>query len=263
MICRLIPALAALLLALTAGAQKQIAALSAGTQTYSNVVVLGFNTTDLYFTHAKGIANVKLKLLEPALQAQFGYDPAAAAQAERKQAEDESRYAAALSRAVEAEARRNSPAARASQAWAELGLSDPLDETFLLNHPAPEIAVEKWLGAKPDAKGRLTLVVFWATGSLASRTALPQVNAWNKAYAGKLLILGVTPDTEREVAQADEAKPEFPIGSDPRGKLAAAMAVRSLPCCVLIDPAGYVRFHGHPAALDDKKLQAIFALAAE
>lgn len=260
---RLLTSLAAFLFAFTTAAQTKFDSLSVGSQTFSNVVVLGFNATDLYFTHATGIANVKLRLLDEPLRERFSYDPVVAAQAEKQQAEDDARYTEGVGREIEAEARRNSPAARDDRAWAALGLTDPFDEKSPLNHPAPEIAVEKWPGPKPDTKGKLTLVVFWSLSSNASRAALPQVNGWNKTHAGKLVILGVAPDSERDLAQADGPKPDFLSGQDPRGKLAAAFAVSTLPCCVLIDPKGYVRFHGHPAALDDKKLQAVFTHVAE
>src|SRR5579862_4543865 len=61
--------------------------LTIGPTTYSNVTVLGANTTDLYFKHEHGIANVKLKYLSPALQKRFGYDPKAAAEEEKRQSE--------------------------------------------------------------------------------------------------------------------------------------------------------------------------------
>lgn len=255
--------LSVLLLVLPAVAQTKLDSLKAGSQTYSNIVVLGFNATDVYFTHATGIANVKLKLLEASLQERFSYDPVAAAEAERQQAESDARYTEEVGREIEAEARRRSPVARDARAWAELGLADPLGDESPLHRSAPELAIEEWSGPKPDPKGKLTLVVFWSLGSNASRGVLPRVNGWNKTHAGKLLILGVTPDSGRAVAQADNPKPEFPSGSDPRGKLAAAFAITTLPCGVLIDPKGYVRFHGHPAALDEKKLEAVFAHLAE
>ena len=259
---RVIPLLAAMLLIAQADAQTKLAILTAGGRTYTNVVVLGFNTTDLYFTYATGIANVKLRLLEPELQAKFRYDAATAAQAEKQQVEDDKRYKETVRDELEAEATRNSAAARNDRAWAELALQDPIGHDPLLHVAAAALQVEKWFGPKPDTQGRLMLVVFWSVRSAASRAVLPQLNSWNKTYAGKILIVGVTSDTERDLAQA-EPKPDFTSGSDPEGKLATAMTIRTLPCCVLIDPQGYVRFHGHPAALDDKKLQGIFARVSE
>lgn len=263
MTCRLLLLAVTLIGSVTARSQTTFGTLVAGAQTFTNVVVLGHNATDLYFTHPAGLANVKLKHLSPELQAQFHFDPVLAAETERRQAEADARFTEELGRRIEAEARRNSPAAQAARSWAELGLVDPLDDASLLHQPAPEIKVAKWLGPKPEVKGRLTLLVFWSPGSHASRAVLPQVNAWQKGYADKLLILGVAAETERDVAQFADPRPEFLNGSDPENKLTTVMAVRTLPCAFLIDPQGYVRFQGHPAALDDKKWQAVFAHAGE
>src|SRR4051794_8778884 len=82
-----------LLLALCAQADPiRLDQLKAGAQVYTNISVLGYNTTDLYFTHSKGIANVKLRNLEPDLQKKFGYDAKAAAEAEQQQLQDDTKY---------------------------------------------------------------------------------------------------------------------------------------------------------------------------
>ena len=49
-------------------AQIKLAELKVGSRLYRSVTVLGFNTTDVYFTHRGGISNAKLKYLEPDLQ---------------------------------------------------------------------------------------------------------------------------------------------------------------------------------------------------
>src|SRR5438445_7872397 len=61
--------------------------LKVGSKEYSNVTIVGANETDLYFTHSQGIANVKLKFVNESLRNRFHYDPKAAAEAERQQAE--------------------------------------------------------------------------------------------------------------------------------------------------------------------------------
>ena len=76
--------------------QLKLDSLQAGGRTYSNVTILGFNSTDAYFTHAGGIANVKLRYLDTKLQKRFNYDPAAAAEAENQQAAADARYSAAV-----------------------------------------------------------------------------------------------------------------------------------------------------------------------
>ena len=58
--------------------------LKVGSQTFSNVTVVGRNATDVYFTHDKGMSNVKIKYLEPEAQKRLEYDPKAAAAAEKE-----------------------------------------------------------------------------------------------------------------------------------------------------------------------------------
>src|SRR6185436_20928880 len=49
--------------------------LKVGSQTYTNVAIVSVSATDLYFSHEKGIKNVKLRLLDPETQKLFNYDP--------------------------------------------------------------------------------------------------------------------------------------------------------------------------------------------
>jgi thiol-disulfide isomerase/thioredoxin len=263
MTSRLLALSALTLAALALQAQTKFATLKAGRTTYTNVSVLGSSTTDLYFTHAHGIANVKLRLLSPALQEQFHYDASAAAAAERQQIENDARYTEILARTIETQAQRPVVSPTTPRTWEDLALADPLGETSAINRAAPEITVEKWLGETPDAKGKLTLVLFWASTSNASRAVLPLLNGWQKTHADKLLIVGVSSETEAALSDAAEPKPEFVSGSDPKSKLARALAVTTLPCAVLIDPQGIVRYQGHPSALDETKLQAVFDQAAQ
>src|SRR2546422_9097028 len=80
--------------------------LKVGSKVYSNVTVVGANTTDLYFTHNEGITNVKLKYVEESLRERFHYDPKAAADAERQQVEDDSAYVAGLAAKLVAQAQK-------------------------------------------------------------------------------------------------------------------------------------------------------------
>jgi hypothetical protein len=49
-----------------------------GAEVYSNVTVTSVSVTDIYFTHANGIGNAKIKDLDPVLQQHFHFDPAKA-----------------------------------------------------------------------------------------------------------------------------------------------------------------------------------------
>jgi hypothetical protein len=65
-------------------ADEKLPVLKVGQHTYSHVTVTKVTATDVFFISDQGMANAKLKNLEPAMQKHFHYDPAAAAAAERK-----------------------------------------------------------------------------------------------------------------------------------------------------------------------------------
>lgn len=77
-------------------ADENLALIKAGTDVYSNVTVLNVSATDVYFTypHGKsvGMANVKLKNLDSALQKHFHYNATNAALAEQKQTQANAQY---------------------------------------------------------------------------------------------------------------------------------------------------------------------------
>ncbi|MGB7749479.1 MAG: thioredoxin family protein [Verrucomicrobiia bacterium] len=73
-------------------AEEKLPVLKAGINTYSNVIVTTVTATDIYFTYAGGMGNVKLKQLSPELQKHFGYDPQQAGEAEQKQAAANAQY---------------------------------------------------------------------------------------------------------------------------------------------------------------------------
>jgi hypothetical protein len=63
---------------LVAWAEEKLPMLRVGTVVYSNVTVMRVTTTDVYFTFNKGMANAKLKNLDPVMQEHFNYDAAKA-----------------------------------------------------------------------------------------------------------------------------------------------------------------------------------------
>jgi protein disulfide-isomerase len=75
-----------------ARANEKLPVLKAGSEVYSNVTVTAVTATDIYFTCARGMANVKLSRLDPALQKHFGYNPAKASEAAQKQATANAQY---------------------------------------------------------------------------------------------------------------------------------------------------------------------------
>ena len=77
-------------------ADEKLPVLKVGGETYSNVTVFKVSVTDIYFTSNKGLANAKLKDIDPALQKRFGYNATNAVVVERKQAEADVQYHMAI-----------------------------------------------------------------------------------------------------------------------------------------------------------------------
>ena len=77
-------------------ADEQLPVLKVGSDVYSNVMVTTVTTTDIYFTYDGGMANAKLKDLDPALQKHFHYNAAEASAAEEQQRQANIQYHAEI-----------------------------------------------------------------------------------------------------------------------------------------------------------------------
>ena len=88
-------ALGLLLIALKVCADEKLPALKVGDEVFSNVTVTAVTPTDIYFTYPGGMANAKLKKLDPELQKHFHYNTTNAMAVEKKQSEANAQYHAA------------------------------------------------------------------------------------------------------------------------------------------------------------------------
>ena len=237
--------------------------LKVGSRVYSNVTVVGANTTDLYFTHNQGIANVKLKNVDESLRTRFHFDAKAAAEAERQQDAQDAAYQSSLVSIMAAQAQKAALSAKKAASTSEDSLVDPISDKSLVGKPVPALDAEKWLGDKPALKGRFALIAFWAPWSIPSRRAIPQFNALQKKFGERLIVVGLTSDSQEEVEQMAEPKLEFASGIDTKSRLIGAAGVSSIPCVLLVDDKGVVRYQGHPSALDEKKLESLLPKAAD
>ena len=236
-------------------ATLKIPSLTVGSVTYSNVTVLGANATDLYFTHDHGIGNVKLKYLSPSLQKQFHYDPRVAADEEKKQAEADAVYHSLMASNIAAQVQRER--ARAETNGFSAALADPISDKSLLGKPAPRLELAKFSGEKPEIEGKFVLLAFWEPWSKPSCESIKELNTLKKKFADRLVVVGVTTNSEAEISQLKDPKPDFTNATDEGQKLATAAGVTSIPSVLLVDASGVVRYQGHPAALSEKKLDAL------
>ena len=235
--------------------QIKLEQMQVGSRIYKKVSVLGFNATDVYFTHSKGISNERLKRLDPEHQKMFSYDEAAAVEGERRQAEDNEEFNKQLVVTIESNARKvYETKRRADSTYAE-SLTDPLTEKSAIGNPLPELKIEKWDGEKPVTKEKFQLIYIWADWSRASRKFLPDINLLAGKFTKEIAVFGVS--AEAAPKSDEDVRAEFPNGIDPANKLAGDLSITQVPQVVFADPKGVIRYVGHPAALTEKRVQEL------
>lgn len=243
---------------LWAAEDMRLDVLKAGSVVYSNVTILRFSATDLYFKHQGGIQNVKLRYVSPELQKRFGYDPKSE---EALPGPSGSQPNVALAGGPVTNAASAAEATKPKSS--EDNLLDPISDLSLLGKPAPALPAAKWLGTAPVLKGKCVVFAFLASWSIPSQKFVSEFNALSKQHAGKLVVVGVTSDSESALAEMAEPRMEFPCALDPKGQFASAAGITSVPQILVLDAKGIVHYAGHPNGLTDRKLSSLLAQIAD
>jgi thiol-disulfide isomerase/thioredoxin len=238
-------------------ADLKLPCLRAGDEVYSNVTVLSCTATDLYFSHAGGLGNAKLKNLPADLQKRFHYDPAKAAESEQQHASANYLYTKAVKEAQPA-----APAPSQSGDSDEIPTHEISAKSFL-NQASPPVNAEKWLIPMPATTGKFILLDFWGTWSGPCLSAIPKLNAFQEKFKDRLVVVGLSDETEREVRNMSEPKINYASAIDTQHRGSLAFGVQRIPHAVLVDPKGIVRFEGHPGYLNERNLAKLLDKFAE
>jgi cytochrome c biogenesis protein CcmG, thiol:disulfide interchange protein DsbE len=129
---------------------------------------------------------------------------------------------------------------------ASFGAEKRLWAKSLLNQKAPPLVVEKWLSKEPERKGKFVLIDFWATWCGPCRKAIPELNAFHKKFGEKLVVIGVSDETEEKVRNFNEPNIEYFSAIDTKARTKGALQVTGIPHVVILDPDGIVRWEGFP-----------------
>jgi thiol-disulfide isomerase/thioredoxin len=239
-----------------AGADDTLPVLKVGSEVYSNVTVTSVTATDIYFSHARGMGNAKLKNLDPDLQKHFHFDPAKAGAVEKKRLDDNWQFRVGISTSKPA-----TSAAPAGSRTSEVSYDDGdlvvtnLHAVSFRGQRPPKIIVDQWLTPPPEVEGKFVLVEFWATWSEACRQSIPHLNGLQAKFKDRLVIIGLSSETPEEVVKMTSPHMEYFVGVDTAGQTLRALEVQAIPHAILIDPKNIVRFEGMPTYLDNKMLQ--------
>jgi len=232
-----------LLATTTAWADENLPLLKTGSEVYSNVTVLTVSATDVYFTYnnGHGMANAKLKTLSPELQKHFHYNAAKAGEVEQKQAADNAQYHLQVIGQSSSQSSDNGGGAQQTS-----GAGKQIWAKSFLNQKAPDLIVEKWLTPEPDRRGKFTLIDFWATWCPPCRAAIPELNSYREKFGDKLVVIGISDETEAAVRALTNPQIEYSIAIDTQARTKNVVGVTGIPHVLIIDPQGIVRWEGFP-----------------
>lgn len=123
-----------------------------------------------------------------------------------------------------------------------------------INQKAPELVVEKWLTPQPDTKGKFVVIDFWATWCRPCRKAIPELNAIHEKFGDKVVVIGISDETEEAVLNMKDPVIKYTSAIDPQGRMKKVVEVKGVPHVMVIDPEGIVRWEGYPL-LDGHELK--------
>jgi len=250
--------------ALADSTEIRLATLKVGSEVYSNVTVTSVTTTDVYFTHAGGIGNAKLKKLDPDLQ-RFGFDSAKAGTMERQQLVANAQFRADIAKSKPAISKSESPGVTEKEISYDDGdivVNKLYAQSFRGQRP-PQIFVDQWLTPAPEVSDKFVLVDFWRTSEATCRNAVPHLNDLQAKFKKHLVVIGLSDEAPEEMRKMSMPRVNYYVGSDAQGRTMKAVGVTGIPHSILIDPKGIVRYEGVSAFLDETRLAALIIKYSE
>jgi len=141
-------------------------------------------------------------------------------------------------------------------------------ERVTIGSPAPELAVASWIRGEPIEQfhdGQVYVVEFWATWCPPCKESMPHLSNLQQEYGDQVRFIGVTSETDDEVAEFlterhssgatwDEVV-QYAIATDDGGRMSnswmRAAGENGIPAAFVVGRDGHVEWIGHPMAIDE------------
>ncbi len=113
--------------------------------------------------------------------------------------------------------------------------------------PAGGLGQEKYLSAKPNRDGKVTVIDFWATWCGPCRAVMPKLDAFQKEQKDDLVIIGLSDEPEATVKSFLQTnKHDYAQGLDVNKRLGSGLAISGIPHVVVLSSDGVIRWQGNP-----------------
>lgn len=226
---------------IAAHADEHFDTLKVKNDIYTNVTVIKVSATDIYFLHAHGMDNAKLKDLDPALQKHFSYNPQKADEVEKAHAEANAQYHDQLLHAPAVVVEDTTRYPEAPEAKVPVGLEPgqkfpDFSESDVAGNPLSVAGYH----------GKVVLIDFWATWCGPCRQELPNVISLYQKYHGQGFdVIGVSLDEDRNALntftqQNGMGWQQYFDGQGWKNKLAVNYGVNSIPMTYLLNREGII-----------------------
>jgi thiol-disulfide isomerase/thioredoxin len=146
-------------------------------------------------------------------------------------------------------------------------------ESYASAEPAPNLAIEEWIGREPvdlsQLRGKVVLLDFWATWCMPCISTFPRLRGWYKKYSGDdFVLVGVTwlegQKDSKKMSKLQELdylkefkekyKMSYPIAVLPTStESSMKYGINAYPTTVLLDRKGVVRYIGIGAGPEESE----------
>jgi thiol-disulfide isomerase/thioredoxin len=133
---------------------------------------------------------------------------------------------------------------------------------------APDFFVQHWMTPKPDPRGKVVVIDFWATWCKPCIQSIPHMNALADEFRDDVVIVGVAGEDSASFNRGMQKLRQrgitlksfrYPIAMDAQMVMKDKIDSDTIPYCLVISADWIVRWQGHPAHLNKEVLGRIAA----